>query len=87
MTPALFLLIGNQPCNVLLINRGYNGARTELTLALTGLGSKNMARESTVPLDFTAGGLSEALGRAAVCLDLGHYSSPFLLVFDAVIIF
>jgi hypothetical protein len=47
-------------------------------LALAGFRCENMARESTVSLDLAAGGLSEALGCAAVCLDFRHYFSPFL---------
>ena len=65
-------LVGDHPCDLLVIRLVQNRIRIELALALSALGSQDMALERVTALDLATPCLLEALGRSTVCLQLWH---------------
>lgn len=68
-----YLHIRYQLGDILLINCGYSCARAKLALALPRLGGQYVACECMTSLDLAGTGFLEALGSAAIGLDLGHH--------------
>lgn len=68
----VFLHVGDQSCNVLLVHSGNESAVTKVALAFAGLACENVACKSRTSLDLAGPCLLETLCSAAVCLDFRH---------------
>lgn len=87
MTEQAPLHVRDELGDVLVVHCRHNGAGTKLALALPGLGGEDVARKGVAPLDLAGASLLEALGCAAIGLDLGHCSILLCCVLGRISIF
>ena len=66
-----------------MITVGHNRALAELALGLRCLRRKDVPRLRVAPLDFAGASLLEALGRARMGLQLGHFLLLYLVLAEA----
>ena len=75
--------VGDHAGDLVMIRLGDKRRPAKLALGLGGLGGEDMAHLGLAPLELAGTRLFEALGRAAVCLQLWHWM--FLVVWLVVL--